>query len=144
MPSAGHYGRGFTQRDIHRVFDRSGVERLPRRLERRVVHIDQTLRHSGDYIGTASCRVYGMPRRSNYRGRGPQARVPDSCTCSSATTTWGDVEFAAAFDVDGKKSDYVSWLDDRKWAHVRLEGRAFGDVPLSPDPSLIMGERPRA
>src|ERR1700684_1712013 len=26
-------------------------------------------------------------------------------------------------------SDYVSWLDDRKWAYVRLEGRAFGDVP---------------
>ena len=29
-------------------------------------------------------------------------------------------------------SDYVPWLDDRKWAYVRLEGRAFGDVPLSP------------
>ena len=28
-------------------------------------------------------------------------------------------------------SDYVAWLDDRKWAHVRLEGRAFGDVPLN-------------
>src|SRR4051794_28560587 len=26
-------------------------------------------------------------------------------------------------------SDYVAWLDDRKWAYVRLEGRAFGDVP---------------
>jgi len=28
-------------------------------------------------------------------------------------------------------SDYVEWLDDRKWAFVRLEGRAFGDVPLN-------------
>jgi len=28
-------------------------------------------------------------------------------------------------------SDYVQWLDDRKWAYVRLEGRAFGDVPLN-------------
>src|SRR5580704_12567762 len=27
-------------------------------------------------------------------------------------------------------SDYVPWLDDRKWAYVRLEGKAFGDVPL--------------
>src|SRR3546814_15522905 len=26
-------------------------------------------------------------------------------------------------------SDYVAWLDDSKWAYVRLEGRAFGDVP---------------
>ena len=28
-------------------------------------------------------------------------------------------------------SDHVEWLDDRKWAYVRLEGRAFGDVPLN-------------
>src|SRR6476469_1324222 len=28
-------------------------------------------------------------------------------------------------------SDYVAWLDDRKWAYVRLEGRAFGDVQLN-------------
>jgi myo-inositol-1-phosphate synthase len=28
-------------------------------------------------------------------------------------------------------SDYVAWLDDRKWAFIRLEGRNFGDVPLS-------------
>ena len=28
-------------------------------------------------------------------------------------------------------SDYIPWLDDRKWAYVRLEGRAFGDVPLN-------------
>ena len=29
-------------------------------------------------------------------------------------------------------SDYVEWLDDRKWAYVRLEGRAFGDAPPEP------------
>src|SRR6476661_4312425 len=28
-------------------------------------------------------------------------------------------------------SDYVAWLDDRKWAFVRLEGKTFGDVPLN-------------
>ena len=28
-------------------------------------------------------------------------------------------------------SDYVAWLDDRKFAFVRLEGTTFGDVPLS-------------
>jgi len=27
-------------------------------------------------------------------------------------------------------SDYVKWLDDRKWAYIRMEGRTFGDVPL--------------
>ena len=29
-------------------------------------------------------------------------------------------------------SDHVPWLDDRKWAYIRLEGRAFGDVPAQP------------
>ena len=28
-------------------------------------------------------------------------------------------------------SDYVPWLEDRKWANIRLEGTAFGDVPLN-------------
>jgi myo-inositol-1-phosphate synthase len=28
-------------------------------------------------------------------------------------------------------SDYVPWLADRKWAHIRIEGQAFGDVPLN-------------
>ncbi len=32
-------------------------------------------------------------------------------------------------DVHIGPSDYVPWLKDRKWAHIRMEGRAFGDVP---------------
>ncbi len=35
-----------------------------------------------------------------------------------------------ADDVHIGPSDYVPWLTDRKWAHIRLEGQAFGDVPL--------------
>jgi myo-inositol-1-phosphate synthase len=35
-----------------------------------------------------------------------------------------------ADDVHVGPSDYVPWLTDRKWAHIRLEGEAFGDVPL--------------
>ncbi|NDE51464.1 MAG: hypothetical protein EB029_04380, partial [Actinobacteria bacterium] len=35
-------------------------------------------------------------------------------------------------------SDYVEWLDDRKWAFVRLEGRAFGDVPLNIEYKLVL------
>src|SRR6202008_5043387 len=33
-------------------------------------------------------------------------------------------------------SDYVAWLDDRKWAYVRLEGRAVGDVALNLEDKL--------
>ncbi len=36
-----------------------------------------------------------------------------------------------ADDVHVGPSDYVPWLTDRKWAHIRLEGQAFGDVPLN-------------
>jgi myo-inositol-1-phosphate synthase len=41
-------------------------------------------------------------------------------------------------------SDYVAWLDDRKWAYVRLEGRAFGDVPLSLEYKLEVWDSPNS
>jgi myo-inositol-1-phosphate synthase len=41
-------------------------------------------------------------------------------------------------------SDYVQWLDDRKWAYVRLEGRAFGDVPLSLEYKLEVWDSPNS
>ena len=39
-------------------------------------------------------------------------------------------------------SDYVQWLDDRKWAYVRLEGRNFGDVPLNLEYKLEVWDSP--
>jgi myo-inositol-1-phosphate synthase len=39
-------------------------------------------------------------------------------------------------------SDYVPWLTDRKWCHIRMEGRAFGDVPLQWRSSWRSGTRP--
>jgi myo-inositol-1-phosphate synthase len=41
-------------------------------------------------------------------------------------------------------SDHVPWLDDRKWAYVRLEGRAFGDVPLSLEYKLEVWDSPNS
>jgi len=41
-------------------------------------------------------------------------------------------------------SDYVAWLDDRKWAYVRLEGKAFGDVPLSLEYKLEVWDSPNS
>ncbi|MEN3356554.1 MAG: myo-inositol-phosphate synthase, partial [Mycobacteriales bacterium] len=41
-------------------------------------------------------------------------------------------------------SDYVAWLDDRKWAYVRLEGRAFGDVPLNLEYKLVVWDSPNS
>jgi myo-inositol-1-phosphate synthase len=41
-------------------------------------------------------------------------------------------------------SDYVAWLDDRKWAFVRIEGKAFGDVPLSLEYKLEVWDSPNS
>jgi myo-inositol-1-phosphate synthase len=41
-------------------------------------------------------------------------------------------------------SDHVPWLDDRKWAYVRLEGRTFGDVPLNLEYKLEVWDSPNS
>jgi myo-inositol-1-phosphate synthase len=41
-------------------------------------------------------------------------------------------------------SDYVPWLSDRKWAHIRLEGQAFGDVPLNVEMKLEVWDSPNS
>ena len=41
-------------------------------------------------------------------------------------------------------SDYVPWLGDRKWAHIRLEGQAFGDVPLTIEAKLEVWDSPNS
>jgi myo-inositol-1-phosphate synthase len=41
-------------------------------------------------------------------------------------------------------SDYVAWLKDRKWAHMRMEGRTFGDVPLNIELKLEVWDSPNS
>ena len=41
-------------------------------------------------------------------------------------------------------SDYVEWLDDRKWAYIRMEGRTFGDVPLNIELKLEVVDSPNS
>jgi myo-inositol-1-phosphate synthase len=41
-------------------------------------------------------------------------------------------------------SDYVPWLEDRKWAYIRLEGRSFGDVPLNIELKLEVVDSPNS
>jgi myo-inositol-1-phosphate synthase len=41
-------------------------------------------------------------------------------------------------------SDWVPWLDDRKWAYVRLEGRNFGDAPISLEYKLEVWDSPNS
>ncbi|MBI5931867.1 MAG: inositol-3-phosphate synthase [Chloroflexi bacterium] len=41
-------------------------------------------------------------------------------------------------------SDYVPWLTDRKWAHIRLEGQSFGNVPLNIELKLEVWDSPNS
>ena len=41
-------------------------------------------------------------------------------------------------------SDYVPWLTDRKWAYIRMEGKAFGDVPLNLELKLEVWDSPNS
>ncbi len=49
-----------------------------------------------------------------------------------------------ADDVHVGPSDYVPWLTDRKWAHIRIEGQAFGDVPLNMEVKLEVWDSPNS
>ena len=41
-------------------------------------------------------------------------------------------------------SDHVPWLEDRKWAYIRLEGRNFGDVPMNIELKLEVWDSPNS
>jgi myo-inositol-1-phosphate synthase len=50
----------------------------------------------------------------------------------------------AADSVHIGPSDHVPWLEDRKWAYIRLEGRNFGDVPMSVELKLEVWDSPNS
>lgn len=50
----------------------------------------------------------------------------------------------SADDVHISPADHVPWLDDRKWAYIRLEGRTFGDVPLNAELKLEVWDSPNS
>jgi myo-inositol-1-phosphate synthase len=49
-----------------------------------------------------------------------------------------------AEDVHVGPSDYVPWLKDRKWCHIRIEGTTFGDVPLNLEMKLEVWDSPNS
>jgi myo-inositol-1-phosphate synthase len=62
---------------------------------------------------------------------------------TNAVTSIMDHELPAS-DVYIGPSDYVPWLTDRKWAHIRVEGQAFGDVPLNVELKLEVWDSPNS
>ena len=63
---------------------------------------------------------------------------------TQAVTSQVSSHVMPARDVHIGPSDYVAWLDDRKWAFVRLEGRAFGNVPLNLEYKLEVWDSPNS
>jgi myo-inositol-1-phosphate synthase len=62
---------------------------------------------------------------------------------TNAVTSQLDYEIGAR-NVHIGPSDYVEWLDDRKWAYIRMEGRSFGDVPLNIEMKLEVVDSPNS
>jgi len=62
---------------------------------------------------------------------------------TNAVTSQLDYDIGAR-NVHIGPSDYVEWLDDRKWAYIRLEGRSFGDVPLNIELKLEVVDSPNS
>jgi myo-inositol-1-phosphate synthase len=62
---------------------------------------------------------------------------------TNAVTSIMDHKLPAG-DVHVGPSDYVPWLTDRKWAHIRVEGQAFGDVPLNLELKLEVWDSPNS
>ncbi len=62
---------------------------------------------------------------------------------TNAVTSQLDYEIGAD-NVHVGPSDHVPWLQDRKWAHIRLEGTTFGDVPLNVEMKLEVWDSPNS
>lgn len=62
---------------------------------------------------------------------------------TSAVTSMLDYDIGSK-NIHIGPSDYVEWLDDRKWAYIRMEGRTFGDVPLNAEMKLEVWDSPNS
>jgi len=62
---------------------------------------------------------------------------------TAAVTSMVDYDLATD-DVHVGPSDYVPWLKDRKWCHIRMEGTTYGDVPLNLELKLEVWDSPNS
>jgi len=63
---------------------------------------------------------------------------------TNAVTSQLDLQDIEDKNVHVGPSDYVPWLEDRKWAHIRMEGTTFGNVPLSVELKLEVWDSPNS
>ncbi len=112
-------GATITHRELARLFVERGV------------HLDRT--YQLNFGGNMD--FYNMLERERLESK--------KVSKTNAVTSMLPYEFESG-DVHVGPSDYVPWLTDRKWAHIRMEGRAFGNVPLSMEVKLEVWDSPNS
>lgn len=112
-------GATITHRELTRLFVERGV------------HLDHT--YQLNFGGNMD--FYNMLERDRLESK--------KISKTGAVTSMLPYEMDAA-DVHVGPSDYVPWLTDRKMAHIRMEGRAFGNVPLSLELKLEVWDSPNS
>ncbi|MEU6126343.1 inositol-3-phosphate synthase [Streptomyces sp. NPDC047123] len=104
---------------------------LARLFEDRGVHLDRTLQ-------------LNVGGNMDFRNMLERERLESKKTSKTQSVTSQLDRTLGRDSVHIGPSDHVPWLDDRKWAYVRLEGRAFGDVPLSLEYKLEVWDSPNS
>lgn len=112
-------GATITHRELARLFVERGV------------HLDRT--YQLNFGGNMD--FYNMLERDRLESK--------KVSKTNAVTSMLPYEMESG-DVHVGPSDYVPWLSDRKWAHIRMEGRSFGDVPLSLELKLEVWDSPNS
>ncbi len=113
-------GATIVHRILARLFEDRGIAHRP--------HVPAQLRRQHGLQEHAGAQAARSRRRSRRRSRSP-AR-------STRASTTDNVHIGP--------SDHVPWLEDRKWAYIRLEGRNFGDVPLNIELKLEVWDSPNS
>jgi myo-inositol-1-phosphate synthase len=104
---------------------------LAKLFEDRGVHLDRTMQ-------------LNVGGNMDFRNMLERERLESKKTSKTNSVTSQIERDMGAGNVHIGPSDHVAWLDDRKWAYVRLEGRAFGDVPLNLEYKLEVWDSPNS
>jgi myo-inositol-1-phosphate synthase len=104
---------------------------LARLFRERGVHLDRTSQLN---VG-GNMDFYNMLERERLESK--------KISKTNAVTSMLDYELPET-DVYIGPSDYVPWLTDRKWAHIRIEGESFGGVPLNMELKLEVWDSPNS
>ncbi|MGC5614685.1 inositol-3-phosphate synthase [Georgenia sp. Z1491] len=104
---------------------------LARLLEERGVRLDRTFQ-------------LNVGGNMDFRNMLERERLESKRVSKTQAVTSNIAGHLPARDIHIGPSDHVAWLDDRKWAYVRLEGRGFGDAPMSLEYKLEVWDSPNS